>query len=181
MYFLGYYLEALLMLGLFCKTPLNATLRGVTSNDIDPSVDHIKTSMLSALKRFVLDDEGFDLKITKRGARPLGGGEVIFKCPVRKTLRSVNTVDSGMVKRIRGTAYALRVSPAIANRMVESAKGVMLKFLPDIYIHTDQRKGKQSGNSPGFGIHLLAETTNGVFYSAEQVSGFYFYRFFVFI
>lgn len=171
MYFLGYYLEALLMLGLFCKTPLHATLRGVTSNDIDPSVDHIKTSMLPALKRFVLDDDGFDLKITKRGARPLGGGEVIFKCPVRKALRPVNIVDSGMVKRIRGTAYALRVSPAIANRMVESAKGILLNFLPDVYINTDQRKGKQSGNSPGFGIHLLAETTSGVFYSAEQVKG----------
>lgn len=101
---------------------------------------------------------------------PLGGGEVIFKCPVRRHLRPVHLLDSGMVKRIRGTAYALRVSPAIANRMVESSKGVLLNFLPDIYIHTDQRRGKQSGKSPGFGIHLVAETTNGIFYSSEQVS-----------
>lgn len=100
---------------------------------------------------------------------PLGGGEVVFTCPVRKQLRAIQLVEYGMVKRIRGTAYALRVSPAIANRMVESAKGILLNFLPDVYINTDQRKGPQSGKSPGFGIHLYAETTNEVTYSAEGV------------
>lgn len=46
----------------------------------------------------------------------------------------------------------------------------MLKFLPDVYINTDQNKGKVSGNSPGYGINLVAETTEGVFFSAEGVS-----------
>lgn len=54
-----------------------------------------------------------------------------------------------MVKRIRGIASSVRVSPAIANRIVESAKGVLLNFLPDVYIHTDHRKGSASGKSPG--------------------------------
>ena len=101
---------------------------------------------------------------------PLGGGEIYFTCPVRKTLRPIQLHDKGMVKRIRGVAYALRVSPAIANRMVDKAKGVLIKFLPDVYITTDQCKGKQSGKSPGFGIHLYAETTTGVVYSSECVS-----------
>lgn len=100
---------------------------------------------------------------------PLGGGEVIFQCPVRRQLRAQQLLQSGMVKRIRGVAYALRVSPAIANRMVDSAKGVLLKFIPDVYINTDQRRGNQSGRSPGFGLHLVAETTEGVFYAAEEV------------
>lgn len=68
-FYLGYYLEALYMLGLFCKQPLTATLRGVTCNSIDPSVDLMKTSMLQTLKKFILDDEGLDLKICKRGKR----------------------------------------------------------------------------------------------------------------
>lgn len=101
---------------------------------------------------------------------PLGGGEVVFKCPVRKQLRPVQLLESGMVKRIRGSAYALRVSPAIANRMVDAAKNVLLNFIPDVYINTDQRRGKQSGNSPGFGLNLIAETTKGTYYSAERVS-----------
>ena len=54
-----------------------------------------------------------------------------------------------MVKRIRGTSCSLRVSPAISNRLVESAKGVLLKFIPDIYIHTDASRGASSGKSPG--------------------------------
>lgn len=55
------------MFGLFCKEPLNVKLGGVTSNDIDPSVDFVKTSMLQTLQKFILDDEGLELKISKRG------------------------------------------------------------------------------------------------------------------
>lgn len=46
----------------------------------------------------------------------------------------------------------------------------MLKFLPDVYINTDQNKGKISGNSPGYGINLIAETTEGVFFTTEAMS-----------
>lgn len=35
---IGYYLEALLMLAPFMKTPLRATLRGVTNGPLDPTV-----------------------------------------------------------------------------------------------------------------------------------------------
>lgn len=100
---------------------------------------------------------------------PKGGGEVLFKCPTKNKLRPVQCLDSGMVKRIRGTVYAARVSPAFANRMVEHAKSVLLKFLPDVYINTDHCKGPQAGASPGFGICLIAETTNNIFYAAECV------------
>lgn len=55
------------MLGVFCKTPLNVTLRGVTSNTLDPSIDHLKSSGLSTLRKFLLDDEGLDIKIVNRG------------------------------------------------------------------------------------------------------------------
>jgi len=167
---IGYYLEVLVMLGIFCKEPLNVTLRGVTSNSIDPSVDHIMNTFLPTLKKFILEDEDLQMKVLKRGLMPLGGGEILFRCPVRKQVRPIQLLEAGMVKRIRGVAYALRVSPAIANRMVDAAKGVLLKFIPDVYINTDQRRGNQSGRSPGFGIHLVAETTSGTFYAADQVS-----------
>ncbi|XP_067634927.1 probable RNA 3'-terminal phosphate cyclase-like protein [Eurosta solidaginis] len=167
---IGYYLDALVALGPFCKNPTNAILKGVTNGKDSPSVDHIKGAALPVLKRFLVVDEGLDLKIVRRGAAPLGGGEVQFRCPVRKNLRSLQFQSPGMVKRIRGTVYACKVSPAMANRTVEAAKGVMLKFLPDVYIYTDQNRGKMSGNSPGFGIFLIAETTDGVFYGAESIS-----------
>lgn len=46
----------------------------------------------------------------------------------------------------------------------------MLKFLPDVYINTDQCRGAIAGKSPGFGISLVAETNAGTFYCSEMVS-----------
>ncbi|KAF5279969.1 hypothetical protein FQA39_LY18190 [Lamprigera yunnana] len=167
---IGYYLEVLVMLGLFCKVPLDVTLRGITNTCLDPTVDHILNGFLSVLKRFIIDHEDLELKVMKRGMVPYGGGEIRFRCPISKQVRPIQLLDAGMIKRIRGVAYAMRVSPSIANRMVDSAKGVLLNFIPDVYITTDQRKGPQSGSSPGYGIHLVAESTQGVFYIAEQMS-----------
>ncbi|KOB71129.1 putative RNA 3'-terminal phosphate cyclase-like protein [Operophtera brumata] len=150
----GYYLEILLALGPFCKEPLNAVLQGVTHSDLDVSVDKIKTAALPVLLRFILVDDGLELKV----------------CPVRRHLRPLQCSTWGLVKRIRGVVYALRVSPTMANRVVESAKGVMLKFLPDVYINTDQCRGPNAGKSPGFGVSLVAETDDRTFYCAEAKS-----------
>ncbi|XP_058833572.1 probable RNA 3'-terminal phosphate cyclase-like protein [Topomyia yanbarensis] len=167
---IGYYLDVLLALGPFCKLPLDVTLTGVTNSAESPSVDHIKASGFATLKRFLLVDEGLELVVRKRGMMPSGGGEITFKCPVRKTLKAIQCTKQTMVKRIRGMAYCCKVSPAMANRTVESAKGVMLNFLPDVYINTDQQKGKRSGNSPGYGVNLVAETTDKTMFSAESIS-----------
>ncbi|XP_032394935.1 RNA 3'-terminal phosphate cyclase-like protein [Etheostoma spectabile] len=166
----GYYLEALLMLAPFMKTSLKATLRGVTNDPTDPTVDMLKSTALPLMKKFGIDGEGFDLKVVKRGMAPGGGGEVVFTCPVRRTLRPVQLTDPAKIKRIRGVAYSVRVSPQMANRIVESARGVLNQFIPDIYIHTDHMKGANSGKSPGFGLTLVAETLNGSFLSAEMSS-----------
>jgi len=167
---IGYYLEALICLAPFCKQPMHAMLNGVTNDQIDPSVDMIKHGTLPVLRKFLGVDEGLEFKIVRRGMPPAGGGLVLFKCPIRRQLRPLQFTDPGKIKRIRGVAYATRVSPMTVNRIVESAKGVLLKFLPDIYIHTDHCQGSQSGKSPGFGISLFAETTTGVFLTAELAS-----------
>ncbi|CAG9561642.1 unnamed protein product [Danaus chrysippus] len=167
---IGYYLEVLLALGPFCKEPLNAVLQGVTHHELDVSVDKVKASALPILLKFILVDDGLELKVVRRGAPPLGGGEIVFKCPVRRHLRPLQCSKWGMVKRIRGVVYALRVSPTMANRVVEAAKGVMLNFLPDVYINTDQCRGANAGKSPGFGVSLVAETTDKTFYCAEAKS-----------
>lgn len=167
---IGYCLESLICLAPFMKHPLNITLRGVTNDQIDPSVDVLKATAIPLLKKFGIDGEHFELKITKRGMPPGGGGEVIFLCPIRKSLRPVHLTDPGKIKRIRGMAYSVRVSPQFSNRIVESAKGILHKFIPDVYIYTDHLKGPNSGKSPGFGLSLMAETTEGFVISAELAS-----------
>ncbi|KAL4617368.1 RNA 3'-terminal phosphate cyclase-like protein [Arapaima gigas] len=166
----GYYLEALLMMAPFMKNPLRAVLRGVTNDQKDPSVDTLKVTAISLMKNFGIDGDGLELKIIKRGMPPGGGGEVLFTCPVRKTIRPVQLTEPGKIKRIRGTAYSVRVSPQMANRLVDSARSILNKFIPDIYIYTDHMKGGNAGMSPGFGLILVAETTNGTFLSAELAS-----------
>lgn len=168
--FLGYYLDVLIAFGPFCKFPIEATLRGVTNSTTDPSVDHIKASAFNIMKRFIVEEDSFDLKVVRRGLAPLGGGEVVFKMNPVKKLRNFQQANSGLVKRVRGTVYACKVSPTFSNRTVEAAKGVMLSFIPDIYIHTDQNKGKLSGLSQGYGINLSAETTDNVIYSVESIA-----------
>uniref|UniRef100_A0A8C5FN08 RNA terminal phosphate cyclase like 1 n=1 Tax=Gadus morhua TaxID=8049 RepID=A0A8C5FN08_GADMO len=168
---IGYYLEGLLMLAAFMKTPLKATLKGVTNDPTDPSVDLLKTTALPLLKQFGIDGDGLEMKVwTSRGMAPGGGGEVIFSCPIRRTLRPVQLTEPGKIKRIRGIAYSVRVSPQMANRIVDSARSVINKFIPDIYIYTDHLKGANSGKSPGFGLVLAAETQKGFFLSAELSS-----------
>ncbi len=36
---------------------------------------------------------------------PAGGGEVLFTCPVRRSMKPVQLTEPGKIKRIRGTAY----------------------------------------------------------------------------
>ncbi|XP_075452959.1 RNA 3'-terminal phosphate cyclase-like protein isoform X1 [Ascaphus truei] len=167
---IGYYLESLLCLAPFMKNPLKITLRGVTNDQVDPSVDTLKATAIPLLKKFGIDGEHFELKVVRRGMSPGGGGEVVFSCPTRKVLRPVQLTDPGKIKRIRGVAYSVRVSPQISNRIVDSARSVLNRFIPDIYIYTDHLKGANSGKSPGFGLSLVAETTEGYFLSAELAS-----------
>nr|CAG4646252.1 EOG090X05X4 [Macrothrix elegans] len=167
---IAYYLEPIMALAPFCKKPLKLTLRGVTCDQTDPSIDVLRCSSLPVLKRFLLVDEGLEFNIIKRGAAPKGGGEVVFCCPIRRELKPLQFIDPGKIKKIRGVAFAMRTSPTMTNRMVESAKGILLKYIPDVFILTDHRKSLAGGLSPGFGITLTAETTNGAFLSAEAVS-----------
>lgn len=167
---IGYYLELLVAVAPFCKEPIDARLFGITNGKDATSVDFIKRNTMAWMKEVYNIDEGLDLKIVKRGMVPDGGGEVIFNCPIRKEMPAVQMIDEGIVKRIRGVAYSCKVPASVGNRMIEASKGFFLDYLQDIYIHTDQMTGKQSGNSPGFGIYLEAETTTGVIYSSEMIS-----------
>ena len=65
----------------------------------------------------------------------------------------------------------MRVSPAICNRVVDAARGVLNQFVSDIYIYTDHCKGAQSGKYVHFiskfriscGLHSVISTYLTVF------------------
>lgn len=166
---IGYFLEGILPLAPFGKRPLHLTLYGITNDERDQSVDGLRNVTVRLLKHFGLVD-GLELKVQKRGAPPKGGGQVTFSCPCVRELKPINLTDEGFVKRIRGVAYSTRVSPQISNRIVDSARGVLNHFIPDVYIYSDHYRGEQSGASSGYGLSLAAETTTGCIISAERVA-----------
>lgn len=90
-------------------------------------------------------------------------------------------------------SYSLKVSPHMNSRLVDSAKGVLNKFLPDVYIYADHVKGNRTstyvcicqdqhrlikcqcsslpvGRTGGYGIILVSESTTGVTHCAEVSS-----------
>ncbi|ORX45290.1 RNA 3'-terminal phosphate cyclase [Hesseltinella vesiculosa] len=166
---ISYFLEPMLALAPFSKLPFVLTLQGITTDHIDPSVDILRTVLLPQLARFGIE-QGVQLKITKRGAPPLGGGEVIFNCNSVRQLKPVQLTDEGRIRKIRGIAYCTRVSPQTANRLVESARSLLNRYIPDVFIYTDVYKGAESGKSPGFALSLVAESTTGVLLSAEKAA-----------
>ncbi|KAJ8331538.1 hypothetical protein QVD99_001807 [Batrachochytrium dendrobatidis] len=163
---IGYFLESIIALAPFAKDSLELTLIGITNDNVDTSVDLIRTLLLPQLNRFGIED-GVELKISKRGAAPLGGGQVTFTCPIVRQLKPVQFIDPGHIKRIRGIAYATRMSPQMANRVVEAARGILTRYIPDVYIYTDVYKGQESGKSPGYALSLVAESTTQALVSSE--------------
>jgi RNA 3'-terminal phosphate cyclase-like protein len=167
---IGYFLEGIVALAPFGKRALHIKLRGITNDERDQSVDGFRNVTLRLMQKFGLDEAGLELKVLKRGAPPRGGGEVLFRCPSTRELKPIDITDEGFVKRIRGVAYATRVSPSMSNRIVDSSRSLLNKFIPDVYIYTDHYRGPDSGNCPGYGLSLVAETTTGCSLSAEVMA-----------
>jgi RNA 3'-terminal phosphate cyclase-like protein len=166
---LSYWLECLICIAPFGKKPLDIALTdGLTNTQLDCSVDSIRNTTLMILNTHYFKEESASLQILKRGAYPSGGGSVRLKVPIIKNqLPPIQLLNEGMIKRVRGVAYATRMAPEMANRLVESTKGFMHNFIPDVWIYTDYYSGKQTGNSSGYALFLQAESDTGVRLSVE--------------
>ncbi|CAO1624601.1 unnamed protein product [Sympodiomycopsis kandeliae] len=191
----GYFLEYIAMLAPFAKKELTLTLKGLTSVVGDMGADLLRTVHLPWLSQFLPPSTSLssplELRILKRGHAPLGGGEIFFRCPLLPNvsssgpsgggsgsgggggggmLRCINFVNPGKVKRIRGIATAARVSPAMANRMVERARKTLNRYIPDLYIFADVYRGEEAGQSPGFSLSLLTQSTTSTSHYSESHS-----------
>ena len=124
---IGYFLEPLAILALFARMPVACRLRGVTNGGPDPSVDIFRSVTLPLLKSALDLEDRMELRIEARGAAPKGGGSVFVQLPALKQLPAVSLLDEGMIKRVRGVAHSMRVSPQTSNRLVDGGRGVFNK------------------------------------------------------
>lgn len=180
---IGWFIEGILPLIPFGKEPLTIHFNGLTEGDCenDPSVDYWQATALPLLAKFGVgsdsnDDfmapDGPSIKIHQRAALPLGQhGRVTVYCPnIRTSLRSVDWMDEGKVKRIRGQAISCKLTSSSATaRVAYAAKGVLHCLLPDVWIHTNVHtvKQHQCGPSPSLSLILTAESNTGARLTAE--------------
>ncbi|KAN0061133.1 hypothetical protein ACQY0O_006868 [Thecaphora frezii] len=172
----GYFAEWIVVLAPFAKKELALTLRGLTAREGDLGTDTLRTVTLPHLSLFLPLEtlstlsSALELRILKRGSPPLGGGEMHLRCPTLAHLSTLNFVAPGRVKKIRGIANATRVSPQMANRIIDHARSILQRYIPDLYLFADVYRGEDSGKSPGFGLSLVATSTTGAIYSSEAIS-----------
>ncbi|KAK9469592.1 RNA 3'-terminal phosphate cyclase/enolpyruvate transferase [Lipomyces arxii] len=168
---IGYFLEPVALLAPFGKAALNLTLKGITSNGIDLGVDTIRTALFPIFTKFGIMRQ--ELRVVKRGAPPLGGGEVNIFLPhiVLQPSTLHAAVKTPAVTKLRGVAFSTRVSPASVNRVIDGARSVLSATNCETFIFSDVARGEESGKSPGFGVSLVAETRSGWCYTAESIGG----------
>ena len=178
---LAYYIEPLMMLAPFCKSPLHVTLRGVTNGRPDATVDLLRTCAVPVARAFGVD--GMVVKIVKRGAPPNGQGEVVFESPVVRSLRPVRMVEPGKVRKIRGIAYGTRVGVRQCHRMRITAEELFGAVTDtSVYVDhaatvpgADKKKRGADGTAQrepsGYGLALVAETDTGCLYCSDAVAG----------
>lgn len=164
----GWFIEGILPLAIFSRERVILSLTGITNDAMDISVDILKNVTLPLLRNFGI--EGASLTVKKRGAAPRGGGLVEIVIPIVRELLPINIVDGGLIKRVRGVAFCARISPTILSRVVDSSREVLNHLLPDVHIETDHYKGAEGGNSAGYSLALVAESTTGVLLSVERTA-----------
>ena len=165
-----YYAEGILPISLYGKESLHIILNGITNNSIDNSVDSFKMSTCVLLQKLVIGDT-VEFKILKRGVLPNGEGSVSFKIPIITGLAPFDWNKEGKIKRIRGVAFTSKLGSSFTSMMIDTCRGVLNNFLPDVWIAVDNYKSKDLDKiSPGYGISLTAETKEGFALSTDMIN-----------
>lgn len=148
-----YFLEPLIVLGLFSKTKLHIKFKGLTNDSIDLPVDLYQNALVPMLKEFYEGLFMLDIKTIQKGFRPSANGLVQFKVgSVKKTLPVLRQLNSKkLIKRIRGNAIAGKVSSQFLGRMISTVRDHLNDFIPDVWVYSELVK-----NSPDrfYGVSL---------------------------
>ena len=165
-----YYCEGLIPISFFGKESLHISLTGITNNDIDCSVDSFQMSTCLLMQKLIVGDN-VEFKIKKRGVLPNGKGEVYFKIPIVTNFAPFDWKDEGKIKRVRGIAFTSKLQSSYSRALIDSCRGVLNNFLPDVYIMNDNYKDKNLNEiSPGYGLSLCAETKNGFYLCSDGIN-----------
>ena len=171
---IGWFIEGIIPLLLFCKNQIVLKFIGITNGGGDLSVDMIKNVTLPLLAHFGVNAE---VDIQSRGFPPLGGGEVLLKVdPISSgVLNNVSMGNEYKVTKIAGLAVCSLLSPQLNNRVISSCKPLLRPLCRDVHIFSDvDKRGRGGGvgvkrKSPGYSLLLVAlSSPSSKFRSQEE-------------
>lgn len=114
---------------------LAITLLGFTNTPLDESVDAFRAAGIPLLKACGVS---VSISTKQRAVGPEGRAAVQLQVEALRAIEQpIRLTDEGLVRRIRGVAWTVNLSPQHATAAFTSAKGVLLKLLADVQIFTD--------------------------------------------
>ena len=145
-------LQSLLIPGMFSRDGVELDIRGGTDVRWSPQVDYFKHVFLPILKKMGVNVE---VELVRRGYYPKGSGQVKVKISQLDRLDPLKITEKGELIKVGGRSHSLNLPAHIAERMADSAKGVMGRTC-SVDIDTGE------GFSTGCGITLWAEFKNSL-------------------
>ena len=150
---ISYFLEPLIILGLFSKNQMELKLKGITHDNIDVSVDLYRNALAPMLKEFYNEEVSLDIKVIQKGFRPSANGLVSVRVgAVKHNLPALKLLSTKkLIKRIRGNAVAGKVSSQFLGRIISTVREQFNDFIPDVWVYSELIK-----NSPDrfYGVSL---------------------------
>lgn len=134
-----YYIEPIIIIGLFCKDFLEIKFSGITNDSIDFPIDNVKNALLPFLEEIYDGLLKFELKIEKRGFRPSGNGSVYFKInSIKKKLPSLRlNKTEKLIKRIRGVAVTSKTTSQFLTKMISKIRELFNDYIPDVWVYSE--------------------------------------------
>ncbi|KAF7455718.1 RCL1 protein [Cryptosporidium felis] len=171
---LSYYMEFLLMIIPFGRDPLHIKLSGRTDNSgVDHSADLVKMVTIPLINKLLPRIGEITLGISRRSVSQDSFGEILLGIPIIQKIDPI-TMDGpvGRIKRVRGVAwYTGSASAQVVVKMISKARGIMNRFIPDVWIYFDKPKKENSQfkeELTGFGITLVAESIKGAIKGSDS-------------
>lgn len=150
---ISYFVEPLIVLGLFSKNQIELKLKGITNDNIDLSIDLMRNALAPMLKEYYSDTVSMDIKVLQRGFRPGANGLVSFRVgAIKKYLPALKLLNTKkLIKRIRGNALAGKVSSQFLGRIISTVRDQFNDYIPDVWVYSELIK-----NSPDrfYGVSL---------------------------
>jgi RNA 3'-terminal phosphate cyclase-like protein len=161
-----YYLEVAACLAPFCKEPTILQLKGCTHDENDNSVDVFRSVTIPLLTKLgIVNDEftSLSFKIVSRSCGADTSGCVIFQCPTLRFLAPVDLLAEGLVKRVRGVFWSLKMNREFSSRFVEAARSVLNQCIEDVWVYSEHVKDPTNLIAPCYGASIMSETDQSLF------------------